>query len=141
MVKGKRYVLTIWSIKGVSYVVCNGSQGPILADGHYSWLDDRQASKGQLMDHLFWHGVEPNGKHKEQCVTFKRWETEGFYDFDCTSRVCSLCELPESQQFYLRGLKASSLIDNSFSLSLGLQNNASNLIVFEVNTVWLFISN
>ena len=75
-----------------------------------------------------WNQYEPNGLDFEQCVDTVIYNgTEVWNDELCGSLRCSLCKMPISQKYYLRG---QSEYDQEYSLSMNLQKNASK-IVFE----------
>ena len=83
-------------------------QGPQQPDGKYVWLDDRRGlpSGGAALDSLPWLRSQPNGLHFQQCAEHRNGtgtDLRFLNDMSCSSRICSICNMPESQTYYLRG--------------------------------------
>ena len=103
-------------------------QGQKISGNEFLWIDDRKSKKTNLTGNSKWNQYEPNGLDFEQCVDSVIYNgTEVWNDELCGSLRCSLCKMPISQKYYLRG---QGEYDQEYSLSMNLQKNASK-IVFE----------
>ena len=119
-----------------------------MADGTFKWVYDRPKDKmhSKPVQNIQWGSGQPNGKHHQQCMCFFLDDyQEGMYDLECSDEICAACGLPDSQQFYLRGLREGlEYFDTEFSLILSFQKDPK-LLVFDGNKnsklIWYFDDN
>ena len=94
----------------------------------YHWLDDRTATRKNVLKEFKWRKYEPNGLDIEKCVeAHVNDRIEYWNDELCTSQRCSICLMPRVQKYYLRG---HHRFDHQYSLTMDLQQDAPK-IVFE----------
>ena len=92
------------------------------------WVEDFKGTQ-KLATFLPWLPSQPNGGLVQQCVTLDLGSGLGeYYDSNCDSVYCSLCQFERSVQFTLRGLHESSRIDRNYIFVP--QNQNSGMLTF-----------
>ena len=105
-------------------------QGNLTGSGsNYNWIDDRLGFDKQVVTDLKWGRSQPNGFELEQCVGsyLKKTDTGKhiiWFDMKCFDRVCSICKMPEVQEYYLRG---QMLLNDRYYLNLGAQKSGTKI--------------
>ena len=97
--------------------------------GQYQWLDDRFNSNKSVINLENWAPFEPNGENLERCVEMKG-AYKGHYltkDKSCNELRCSICIMPLSQRYFLRG---QHKFDHEYNLLIHWQSS-ENAVVFE----------
>ena len=77
---------------------------------------------------------QPNGKDFQKCVesrAISRGPGSHFLsnDIACSRTLCSICQMPQTQTYYLRG-NIPKEFEHKFSLSMNLQSS-NTVIIFE----------
>ena len=73
----------------------------------YQWMDDRRSSSGGIVAEAKggpWNKAQPNEEGLVKCAYARRTRSKLlWYDSDCERTVWSICDVPLTQTYYLRG--------------------------------------
>ena len=104
----------------------------------YQWLDDRPSSCGGAVMNPKWGKAQPNALGINRCAQAVQWLDGEFWDdTDCDETHWSICNVPITQTYLLRGHKMINQTDKTryhfdhvYTLSLEMQLVPSE-VVFE----------
>ena len=109
-------VKTLADDAGDNVSTCSNVWMPIIQGGsagggkNHLWVED---IGNQVRDPKFlpWHRSQPNGLQNQKCVVLHK---SYYWDYDCDTTHCSLCEFKGSVDFTLHGLNDKFPIDTHY---------------------------
>ena len=104
-------------------------------DRGYVWANDQgnsNASDFNIQNIAPWEPKQPNGVGSQKCVVGYLGPINHINDIECDIEVCSVCDIPATQTFYLRGGNGPDFqdIDRKYILSVEMAWNQTK-VTFE----------